>query len=248
MSCDWSTKLERYVDGELAAAELAGVEAHLRTCSACASDALSRLQSKRMVQAAGRRFSPRPEFRLKIERSIARSPRPLWIGRWAAALAAAAALALLLIAGGGWLRHSNREQALRELADLHVSALASANPTDVVSSDRHTVKPWFQGKLPFTFNLPELEGSPYKLAGGRLAYFQQSPGAQLFFDLRKHRLSVFFFQDAGGVSALDVLPGTKLSFRIETWAEGGVRCYVVGDAGPSEIRALSELLKRAAGS
>src|SRR4029434_2685445 len=94
-----------------------------------------------------------------------------------------------------WLQHSRSEQALSALADLHVSTLASANPVDVVSSDRYTAKPWCKGKLPFTFNLPELQTSPFKLIGGRLTYFQQSPGAQLLFEVAKHQISVFIFQN-----------------------------------------------------
>ena len=70
MSCGWGEKLDRYVDSELSDGELTEVEAHLRACTTCAADALGRLQLKRMNQAVGRRFSPRPEFRQKIEQSV----------------------------------------------------------------------------------------------------------------------------------------------------------------------------------
>src|SRR4030095_2726848 len=177
MTCDWVPKLDLYVDAELSGGELKEVEAHLQACPTCAADALNRMQLKRMTQSAGRRFSPRPEFRLKIARTLDAAKRPWWACRFAPVLAAAAALVLMLIPGAVWLQQSRSEQALGELADLHVSTLASANPVDVVSSDRHTVKPWFQGKLPFTFNLPDVQTSPFKLIGGRLTYFQQSPRA-----------------------------------------------------------------------
>jgi len=246
MTCDWVPKLDAYVDGELSGGELTEVEAHLRTCLTCAADALSRLQLKRMTQAAGR-FSPRPEFRLKIAQSINAAKRPGWARRWAPALAAAAALVLMLIPAAFWLQHSRSEQALGELADLHVSTLASANPVDVVSSDRHTVKPWFQGKLPFTFNLPELQTSPFKLIGGRLTYFQQSPGAQLLFEVAKHQISVFIFQNRAELSRLN--SGSSLSkrlaFNTETWMDGGLWYFVVGDASPSDVHNLSELLRSA---
>ena len=248
MSCAWSGKLDLYVDAELAGGELAEVEAHLRTCPACAADALSRLQLKRMTQAVGRRFSPRPEFRLKIEQSVGAAKRPWWAMRWVPACAAAAALALMLVSTSIWLQHSRSEQALGELTDLHVSTLASPNPVDVVSTDRHTVKPWFQGKLPFSFNLPELQNSPFQLVGGRLAYFQQSPGAQLLFEIRKHQISVFIFQNRAELSRLtsgSSLRG-KLAFSSETWTAGGLRYFVVGDAGPADIQSLNELLKIAA--
>jgi anti-sigma factor RsiW len=175
MTCDWVPKLDLYVDGELPGTELNEVEAHLQACPTCAADALNRLQLKRMTQSAGRRFSPRPEFRLKVAQSIDATKRPRWAWRWAPVVAAAAALVLMLIPGALWLQHSRSEQALGELADLHVSTLASANPVDVVSSDQHTVKPWFQGKLPFTFNLPDLEASPFKLIGGRSPTSSRAP-------------------------------------------------------------------------
>jgi anti-sigma factor RsiW len=250
MTCDWVPKLDLYVDGELSGGELKEVEAHLQACPTCAADALNRMQLKRMTQSAGRRFSPRPEFRLKIARTLDAAKRPWWAWRFAPVLAAAAALVLMLIPGAVWLQHSRSEQALGELADLHVSTLASANPVDVVSSDQHTVKPWFQGKLPFTFNLPDLETSPFKLIGGRLTYFQQSPGAQLLFDVGKHRISVFIFQNRAELSSLNSVSSLRreLAFNSETWAEGGLWYFVVSDASPSDVHDLSELLKSAARS
>ena len=247
MTCDWVPKLDMYVDGELSGGELKEVEAHVHACPTCAADALNRLQLKRMTQSAARRYSPRPEFRLKVAQRIDAAKRPRWAWRWAPVLAAAAVLVLMLIPGAVWLQHSRSEQALGELADLHVSTLASANPVDVVSSDRHTVKPWFQGKLPFTFNLPDLETSPFKLIGGRLTYFQQSPGAQLLFDVGKHRISVFIFQDRAELSRLNSGSSLnrKLAFNTETWAEGGLWYFVVGDASPSDVHDLSELLRSA---
>jgi anti-sigma factor RsiW len=245
MTCEWVSKLDLYVDGELSGRELTEVEAHLQSCPTCAADALSRLQLKRMTQAAGRRFSPRPEFRAKIAQNIA-AERPRWVRRWAPALAAAAALVLMLIPASFWLQHSSSEQALSELADLHVSTLASANPVDVVSSDRHTVKPWFQGKLPFTFNLPE-QTSPFKLVGGRLTYFQQSPGAQLLFESGKHQISVFIFQNRAELSSLNSGSSLrrKLAFNTETWTGGGLWYFVLGDASPSDVHDLGELLRSA---
>jgi anti-sigma factor RsiW len=97
MTCDWVPKLDLYVDGELSGGELKEVEAHLQACPTCAADALNRLQLKRMTQSAGRRFSPRPEFRLKVAQSIDAAKRPRWAWRWAPVLAAAAALVLMLI-------------------------------------------------------------------------------------------------------------------------------------------------------
>jgi anti-sigma factor RsiW len=246
MTCEWVSKLDQYVDGELSGTELTEVEAHLRACPTCAVDALSRLQLKRMTQAAGRRFSPSRGFRTKIAQSIEAAQRPLWAKRWSPVLAAAAVFVLMLVPTAFWLQHASSEQALNELADLHVSTLASANPVDVVSSDRHTVKPWFQGKLPFSFNLPE-QTSPFKLIGGRLTYFQQSPGAHLLFEAGKHQISVFIFQNRADLSRLNSGSSlsSKLAFNTETWTNGGLWYFVLGDANPSDVHDLSELLRSA---
>jgi len=77
-----------------------------------------------------------------------------------------------------------RDHVFSEIADLHVSTLASSSPVDVISTDRHTVKPWFQGKIPFAFNLPELQNSEFTLIGGRMTYLDQTPGAHLIYDAR----------------------------------------------------------------
>lgn len=251
MTCDmWQAKLEPYVDSELSEDELENLEAHLRTCASCAADALGRLQMKRMTQAAGARYSPAPEFRLRIEKTIKARRKPLWGFGWMPQLAAALATLVLLVGTAGlWLRHSQREQALTQLADLHVTTLASSNPVDVVSTDRHTVKPWFAGKLPFTFNLPELQNSPFKLVGGRVAYFDHNPGAQLLFDVRKHQLSVFIFQDKGTTPfSAGHTTTRKLAFNMETWTEDGLRYVIISDASRADVHDLVELLRQAARS
>jgi anti-sigma factor RsiW len=246
MTCDvWQEKLDAYVDGDGPQQDSAGLEAHLRTCPSCAAVALGRLKIKRMTQAAAARYTPSPQFRLRIEKSIQKSRKPLWSFAWMPALAAfAVALVLIVASAALWLRHSAREQTLAELLDLHVATMASANPVDVISTDRHTVKPWFQGKLPFTFNLPELQNSPFKLVGGKVMYFNHSPGAQLLFELRNHRLSVFILQDQEAIPlTTGVTAAREMAFNVETWSQGGLRYVVIGDAGPADVHELSESLR-----
>lgn len=250
MICDnMRNKLGPYVDSELSAGELAEFESHLRECPDCAADALGLMKMKHMTRAAAARYSPTPEFRLRMEQSL-RAKKKLSFG-WIPRLALSAVAAVLLLASiAFWVNHSNRDREFAELTDMHVATLASANPVDVVSTDRHTVKPWFAGKIPFTFNLPELQNSEFTLAGGRVSYFHHCPGAQLLFNLRKHELSVFIFQEQSGVvpfSEEDVT-STKLAFHVETFSEGGLRYFIVSDAPASDVHALSELMKRAARS
>lgn len=249
MNCDLCReKLDAYVDESLLAEEFGAVDDHLRTCHSCASEALARVQMKRATRAAAARFSPSPEFRLRIEKAIQKERQPIWKIAWMPwALAAAAALLLVAISGTVLARHAVREHALAELLDQHVATLASANPVDVVSTDRHTVKPWFQGKLPFTFNLPELQDSQFKLLGGKLIYLNHSPGAQLLFELRKHQLSVFIVQDQPGVLplGLGVRQSSEKGFSEETWTSAGLRYVVISDASSGDVHALSDLLRSA---
>jgi anti-sigma factor RsiW len=255
LNCDTvRDKLDAYVDGELQRDELAGVDAHLRTCPQCAADALSRMQIKLGTRAASLRYSPSPSFRLRLVQSLAKASRPRWslarLGSlgWARPLAAAVTLLLIAASAVMWTRHTQREQAIAELLDLHVATMASANPVDVNSTDRHTVKPWFQGRLPFTFNLPELQNSEFKLVGGKVVYLNHRPVAQLLYKLRKHELTVFILEDQPGTNFSGAGSIRERGFSIETWSNGGLRYSVVGDAGATDIHALAELLRAAAHS
>jgi anti-sigma factor RsiW len=248
MADHWTAKLDTYLDGELSANEMRDLDAHLRSCPPCAADVLGRLQAKRAVHSAGLRYRPSAQFRERVRKSVAGKRRESPIRGW---LGASVAVAMLLIIGFVSLLFRQgqiaRQQAFSELADLHVATLASANPVDVISTDRHTVKPWFQGKIPFTFSLPELQGSEFILVGGRVAYFGQSPGAELIYQIRKHQISVFIFQDRGvgrelGSSAWSE---KELSFNIESWNQGGLRYFVIGDASADDLRALADMLKKA---
>ncbi len=145
---------------------------------------------------------------------------------WAILAVPVVSVVILSIAVSLYMGRENtrRQRVYSELADLHVTALASATPVDVVSTDRHTVKPWFQGKIPFTFNLPELQGSEFTLLGGRVTYLAQTPGAHLIYQVRKHEISVFIFQDRGDEAArLPSGPVNALSFNVENWTQNGLR-------------------------
>jgi anti-sigma factor RsiW len=161
-----------------------------------------------------------------------------------------ATTAVLLIGGVLFLTsHGDRgsdERLVSELVDQHVATLASSNPVDVVSTDRHTVKPWFAGKIPFTFNLPELEGSPFTLVGGRLSYLRQSPGAELIFRVRQHQISVFIFQEREltGFGRSQV-PGTDLSFEVRSWSHNGLRYFVIGDSSGQDLDKLRQVIQSA---
>jgi anti-sigma factor RsiW len=240
----WRTRLNEYVDGEIPERDLGQIEEHLRSCPQCASEALTRMQLKQATRAAASmRFAAPADLRRRIELSIAAS-RPSRVAFWsrpAVAIAMAACLVLVLGFSAVLLRQRQASpEAMAQLLDLHVGALASPNPVDVASSDRHTVKPWFQGKLPYTFNLPELTASPFKLNGGKLVYVHGQPSAQLIYILRQHEFSVFITQE-GAVDG--VSDARKNGFSTESWASAGLRYVVISDAGTADVHALGDLLR-----
>jgi len=249
MACEaWRNKLDAYADGELAAAETAELGAHLRQCASCAADVLERVQLKRSIAAAGNHYAASAQLREKVGRSMGVAPQRDRL-RWWNLVAAPAALVLIILFAANFYadrEKARQERVYSELADLHVATLASVNPVDVLSTDRHTVKPWFEGKIPFTFNLPELAGTDFTLVGGRVAYLEQAPGAQLIYRSRKHQISVFIFQDRGGSAARrDSGPASALSFSMESWSKNGLRYFVVGDVGRDDLAALSKFLRDA---
>jgi anti-sigma factor RsiW len=160
----------------------------------------------------------------------------------------AVAMAAMVLFAFLWVGHRQTSDAVGEMADLHINALASTNPVDVVSTDRHTVKPWFQGRIPFTFNLPEFSGTDFTLVGGRMVYFHQQPGAQLIVSIRQHKISVLIFQESAemdrefsGSGAI----GRQTSFGMETWRSERLRFVLVSDADPSGIDKLARLFREA---
>jgi len=250
MACElWREKIGAFVDSELSSEETAELNAHLRGCNSCAAEIVERLQLKRVTQAAGNRYKYEAplELRKRILQNVATKKQRFWGWNWVPALAAAA---LVLLAVLLYPALKPQPQApFRELADIHTATLASTNPLDVISSDKHTVKPWYQGKLSFSFEPPELKNTPYSLLGGRLAYFQQASGAELLCQYKQHRISVFIFEDRPewkwkpGTTA-SVLRPTGLS--VESWSQGGLRYVVLGDAAPDVIHNLAEMWKEAA--
>lgn len=249
MACEsWREKLDAYVDGELPSSDAAALAKHLRACAACSSEALELVQMKRAVAVAGKRYEPGAQLREKVRHSLGKGARREGSWVWKVVALPAALVLLLSVAVGLYLEHerTERQRVYSELTDLHVATLASPTPVDVVSSDPHTVKPWFEGKIPFSFNLPELQGTDFTLVGGRVTYLGQSPGAHLIYRLRQHHISVFIFQDRGNDRRLATsAPVSMLSFTMDSWAKNGLRYFVVGDVGAKDIESLSKLLRGA---
>src|SRR3984885_2364855 len=248
MVCEyWKEQLDTYLDAEVPTEKVRTFDAHVRSCSSCAGDALARVQTKRALQSAGKRYAPSAEFRRRMQRRIAPKAKRSLALRGMPASAAPAILVVGMLTSAYLGARSGRNRIFSEIADLHVATLASSAPVDVISTDRHTVKPWYQGKIPFAFNLPELQNSEFSLLGGRMTYLDQTPGAHLIYDAQKHHISVFVFQERSLRAKLDehsLLP-KQLPFNMETWSQGGLRYFVIGDAGAADIASLAQLFRAA---
>lgn len=241
MNCEWRQSVALYADDELEPRRHEEVAMHLRTCPECAAAVMDQIELKKAVRMAGHRFGAPPELRVALRKSLlsADTRPPLW--RWSFVVLSVLALAVLGFVVFSIPRRINPEMA--ELVDQHITTLASANPVDVISSDRHTVKPWFQGKLPFSFNLPELQGSRFTLVGGKVIYLRQNPGAELLYEVGKHRISIFVFQARGDEK--NTPPSNNLAFTVNTWSQRGLRCYLVTDASKEDAAQLAAMFQEA---
>jgi anti-sigma factor RsiW len=244
MQCSSGTILGAYLDGELPPDQTTVVQEHLGTCTKCSTEIAEIARLQRSLRGARAYFTPRAEFRREVQKQISRPRRRGWL-IWSMPLGVA--FATILVASFLWIGHARRSAEIAELADLHVNALSSTNLVDVVSTDRHTVKPWFQGKIPFSFNIPEFAGTEYTLIGGRLVYFHQHPGAQLIVSMHQHKVSVLIFQrsvDIGRAFSQSAVLDHSTSFGIEAWQSQELRFVLVSDADPAGIESLSHMLKQ----
>jgi anti-sigma factor RsiW len=241
--------LSAFIDGELPAAESQAVQQHLAGCHSCALRVLSAMQLKAATARAGQRFAPPPDALGRLTAQLQSTPprktarlytfRPI---AWTA-LAAAIVVAVSLL---GWRQIHQSNALAAELLDQHLATLSSGASPQVISTDRHTVKPWFQGKLPFSFNLPEPNALPADttLKGADLAYLDDQPAALLLFAIHKHEVSVFVTQRAGS-PILTSLPRARSGFAIHSASTRDLRMVAVSDVNPADLDALVDALVRA---
>jgi anti-sigma factor RsiW len=243
-------QLNGFIDGELAAADAQAAQEHLEGCHGCALRALAAMQVKRATARAAERFAASPDVLARLEAGLrpqtVETPKPKArvLPFRAAAFSAIAAALVLAVSLVGWrgVRQSNELTA--ELLDQHLATLSSGVAPEVLSSDKHTVKPWFQGRLPFSFNLPEANALPADtvLRGADLVYLDGRPAALLTFTIHKHEASVFVTQRSG---ILAVPPRSARSgFAVRSATTGELRLMGVSDVNPAELEALVNVLAK----
>jgi anti-sigma factor RsiW len=243
MNCEWKDKVALYVDDELDARARQEFSSHLEGCQECAAAVNAQAEFKKALRVAGKRFYAPPKLHAAVFRSIKpqKTVSPWW--KWALA-----PLCVLLLGVIGLLLYprANQDPMMAALVDQHITnlAMASDHQVEVVSSDRHTVKPWYQGRLPFTFNLPDLpKGGQLQLIGGKVVYAGQQPGAELWYEAGPHKISVFVFQARPGAAGSGL--NRSLTFNVDHWVQGGLQYYLVTDASQDEAGKLVTLLQEA---
>jgi anti-sigma factor RsiW len=240
--CSLRPRLDTFLDGELAESEKAAFEEHLASCPSCAAEAFGRLRLRETTRLAGRRFTPAPALVGRVMRvsRLAKTPGWTWPLAAAAAVVLAAGVAALAV------QRTNRELAFGELADLHAANLAGATRVEIASSDQHVVKPWFQGRVPFSVSLPDTLPPPWRLEGGRVTFVDQLPAAHLLFEVRRHEISVFVLQDRPDVRRrFGDGPRIERTYNVTSWSAGGLRWIAVGDVGMAELKELGRVLAAA---
>jgi anti-sigma factor RsiW len=131
-----------------------------------------------------------------------------------------------------------------EVSDQHIATLAANSPPEVISSDRHTVKPWFQGKIPFTFNLPENLPGDTTLDGANLTYLHNRPTAQLLYSIGKHRVSVFVQQRTDAAPA-DGLLANHSGFHLTGFRTPDLQVVAISDVDPARLSDLADRIRQA---
>jgi len=240
-------QLSAYIDGELSSGEANEVQQHLADCHTCALRALSTTQLKKATAGAAQRFAASPEALGRLAAQLRpQEPKkgariyPFRSIAWAA-LAASLVLGLSLF---GWRQVHQANALSAELLDQHLATLSSGASPEVISTDRHTVKPWFQGKLPFSFNLPDPLPPDTTLKGGDLTYLDGQPAALLLFTIHKHEVSVFLTQRSGG-PRVTTMPSVRSGFTMHRATTQDLHIIAVSDVNPADLDALVSALVQA---
>jgi anti-sigma factor RsiW len=247
MSVDHLTleAVSSFVDNELTSAEQSQTQAHLQACHACSLQILAAQQLKSAVRQPALRYKPSPAaFERLSAVAKQRPPRLRMVPLRTAVGSSIAAAFLVAVSFAGWQQSSRQNSLTANLLDQHLASLSDVSTPQVISTDQHTVKPWFQGKLPFSFNLPEPNALPREtvLEGADFTYVQGKPAAQLLFMIRKHHASVFVTQD--GTVALAGMPMARSGFHVSFARAGGLNLAAVSDVNRPDLDALVAALAK----
>jgi anti-sigma factor RsiW len=238
--------LSALADGELSPELLAAANEHLASCPACTSGALSASLLKSATSKAGRRYTPPPQLQDRLTALASRArvkPEPTLLTTRTAMLGwLTAAMLLFVFSGLLWMQsRPHGSNVATEVFDQHLASLAVNLPPQVISTDRHTVKPWFQGKLPFSFNLPETLPKDTTLDGANLVYLNGRPVAQLLYSIGKHHVSVFVREKEGAVQAAKA---ERSGYHVLGFSTRDLDMSAISDVDPTRLAELASAIQQ----
>lgn len=244
--------LHGLIDGELDAANALALETHLKGCAGCARE-LERLQALRQRLADAQVGYPAPEgLRAKITAALEAERRgeprrptvwsvrrlaPVVLGAGMAALAASLAMVVLLPAAPSLTLE-------RELVDDHVRSLLAQHLTDVASTDQHTVKPWFAGRVDYSPPVVDLKAQGFPLTGGRLDYVDGKVTAALVYRRRLHVINLFVRPASGRDGGVET---SRDGYNLVRWRKNGLEFWAVSDLNRTELEQFRDLFEQRAG-
>jgi anti-sigma factor RsiW len=250
LSCQQTSELiHGYVDGEVDLVKSLEIEQHLADCPNCTKT----YKGVRSLQSALRndalRFQPSTGFEKRLRSAMRRESkpeqRPGWLQwRWLlpAGLFAALVIGILGVAGI-FSRPSPDELLAQEVVSSHVRSLMADHLTDVPSSDQHTVKPWFDGKLDFSPTVKDLAQQGFPLTGGRLDYIGNRPVAALVYQRRQHPINLFVWP-ATAAPATNEKALERQGYNVIRWSNGGMTYWAVSDLNLAELQQFAQLLQQ----
>lgn len=250
MNCELSrTTVHGYVDGELDAVRAGEFERHLESCPDCRTtlDAVQSLRDRIHQRDLYERSSPELWKRL-VEQLDTAAPKPLApkaVPRWnwlAPALALAAAIVVAALVLTPLVQRRPTTTIATELVDAHLRSLQPGHLTDVASTDQHTVKPWFDGKLDFVPPVNDYTDQGFPLLGGRLDVLSEHNVAALVYGRRKHLVNLFVWPARN--AAIEDASGSRDGYNWLAWRKGDMNFELVSDVSPADLRQLQDLLRR----
>ena len=245
MNCEQAgLYLHPYLDDELGVAEAIRFEQHLAGCTECRTAREQVLALRKAIRGADLRYEPNAALSSRVSAAVRQAAAPKrgplrssWMAM-AASLIVVAGLSLLFLG-----RNRGSEDVIaREIVDSHVRSLQASHLVDVPSSDRHTVKPWFQGKIDFSPPVADLSTQGWTLEGGRLDYIDGKPVAALVYERRKHQVNLFVWP-AGGHVDEDIRQQSQQGYQIVHWIKGGMNWWLASDVNGADLLDFARLLR-----